>query len=203
MSVDVITGKVCKLPTVGWQPQHLIVEADEEACALSQWATQLSARVARVRDIVEEELSARDFVAVPAPNPYAVGDHVVLRRPGRSQKRLPPFEPGWFVADVIAPSTVVIARRDNGQRQKVVNVDLLKEDLSDLADVVTESCTPAPDEQDAHDASGMDLPWGPAGDDAPIAAYNLRDRGNIRLPRYLLALRLCLGGGSSFAHVTR
>ena len=130
-----------------------------------------------MRDIVEEELSAHDFVAVPAPNPYAVDDHVALRRPDRSQKRLPPFEPGWFVADVIAPSTVV-----NGQPQKVVNVALLKKDLSDLADVVSESCTPAPGDQDAHDTSGMDLPWGPAGDDDPIAAYNLRDRGNIRLP---------------------
>ena len=38
---------------VGWQPQHLIVGMAEEACTLSQWTTQLHARVARVRDIID------------------------------------------------------------------------------------------------------------------------------------------------------
>ena len=49
----------------GWQPQHIAVDNVEEACSLSQWSTELSARVARVHDLIDCELSARDFIDQP------------------------------------------------------------------------------------------------------------------------------------------
>ena len=40
---------------VGWQPPHLIIEGQQLPRNLSQWAEQLECRVAKVRDLIEEE----------------------------------------------------------------------------------------------------------------------------------------------------
>ena len=106
-----------------------------EACSVSQWSTELSTRAARVRDLIDCELSARDFINQPeAPCGYSVGDHVLLSRPGRYQKRHPSYEPGWVVTSIVVPSTVVVAKLDGSQQLKTVSVDVLKPDpLGDIA----------------------------------------------------------------------
>ena len=89
----------------------------------------MSARVARVRNLIDCELSARDFIDQPeAQCGYSVVDHVLQRRPGRHQKRHPPYEPGWGVTSVVAPSTVVVAKLGGSQQPKTDNVDVLKPD---------------------------------------------------------------------------
>ena len=113
----------------GWQPRHIAVGNVEEACSLSQWRTELSARAARVLDLIDCELLARDFIDQPeAQCGYKVGDYVLLCRPGRHQKRHPPYEPGWVVTSIIVPSTVVVAKLGGSQQPKTVNVDVLKPD---------------------------------------------------------------------------
>ena len=108
----------------------------------------MSTRVARVRDLINCELSACDFINQPeAPCVYSVGDHVLLRRPGRYQKRHPPYEPGWVVTSIVVPSTVVVVKLDDSQQLKTVSVDVLKPDpLDDIPaklsteDPMDESC---------------------------------------------------------------
>ncbi|XP_065182720.1 uncharacterized protein LOC135813558 [Sycon ciliatum] len=172
----------------GWQPRHIIIDDVKEACDMTQWASELSSRVARVRDIIETELSARDFIDSPnEPCAYSVGDPVLLLRPGRRQKRLSPYEPGWSVAAIVSPSTVVIARQDERQHPKTVNVDLLKPDSPDNPVMRTTAAESQADDGAAADANeepdllGMELM--PAQADAPDGnRYSLRDRNAIQPP---------------------
>ena len=46
---------------VGWQPNHLIVESEQSASNLSQWSELLQKNSAKIRDMVEEQLSTADF----------------------------------------------------------------------------------------------------------------------------------------------
>ena len=88
---------------------------------------------------------------------YSVGDSVLVHQPNRRQKRLPPYEYGRSVNEVLGPSTVVINRLhpDSGQHQeKVVNIELLKSDAGanvlpdpeDVEDVEAEGVADAKDE---------------------------------------------------------
>ena len=167
----------------GWQPRHIIVDDVKEACDMTQWASELSARIARVRDIVETELSSRDFVDLPdGPCAYAVGDRVLLRRPERRQKRMPPYEPGWLVTAIVSPSTVVIARQDECQRPKTVNIDLLKPDPSN--DALLDAPSVADDSLEealSEDPWNVELVWGQA-DTTTGHHYSFRDRGAIQPP---------------------
>ena len=62
--------------------------------------------------------------------PYRVGDPVLLRQPKRHWKLQPPYEVGWVVERIVAPSTVRIT---SGNRSKVVNIDLPRLDRSSQA----------------------------------------------------------------------
>ena len=167
----------------GWQPRHIIVDDVKEACDMTQWASELSARIARVRDIIETELSSRDFVDLPdGPCAYAVGDRVLLRRPERRQKRMPPYEPGWLVTAIVSPSTVVIARQDECQRPKTVNIDLLKPDPSN--DALLDAPSVADDSLEealSEDPWNVELVWGQA-DTTTGHHYSFRDRGASQPP---------------------
>ena len=170
---------------VGWQPQHLIVGMAEEACTLSQWTTQLHARVARVSDIIDSELSVHDFVgSIPVPCSYAVGDEVLLRRPEHHQERQPPFESGWIVTSIVAPSSVVIARLEDKDQQKIINVDLLKRNVPGSA-LASETPVPqhnVPDNEEQK-ALSLDMVWEPVGENThPHVGYQLRDNTAIRRP---------------------
>ena len=165
---------------VGWQPPHLVIEHEPTACSLSQWAENLSERSARIRDVLEEELSAKDFIEEPVDCFYSVGDHVMLQTPDRSQKCIPPYEPGWVVLKVISKSTVIVSKP--GRKNKTVNVALLKLD-------------PVPEEADSNarnlhrelnhpdpevDEFAMDIILA---DDQPAAGpYGLRDRSTLHPP---------------------
>ena len=116
---------------VGWQPSSQIVEEQPEGQqrTLSQWVDKLTERAAAVRDYLEEILSSSDAAESTGGddgNPYAVGDAVMLLRPKRHQKLLAPYEPGWMVRNLVSPTTVVIEDASFPERQKVVNVELLK-----------------------------------------------------------------------------
>jgi len=99
---------------LAWEPRNLIVESiqPEERFGLDTWVTTLHEKAARVRDLVTEELANAD-VEQPETAAYNEGDKVLLRRPARSQKCVPPFEAGWYVNRVISPTTLVIARSDD------------------------------------------------------------------------------------------
>ena len=113
---------------VGWKPD--IIVQKEDACEFSAWCSQLKEGSARISDLVESELSSGDFVNQPMECPYGIGDDVLLARPDRHQKCLTPFESGWTVKKVVAPSAAVIRSVEGGE--KVVNVSLIKRDPGDL-----------------------------------------------------------------------
>ena len=93
----------------GWKPHQLIADPDQ-TLPDSDWSRDHSARCARLRDLVEAELSDADRIQVESDPVYHVGDPVLLRRPDRHQKRLPTYEAGWLVTHVLSSSTVVIRR---------------------------------------------------------------------------------------------
>ena len=109
---------------VGWQPQHLIVQSDPSTKSRSQWSEQLEKSTARIRDLVEQELSSADSIDEVAMCAYGVGDGVLLQQPSRRQKRMLPYEAGWRVLKVVSGSTVVIGKC--GRQDKVVNVQSIK-----------------------------------------------------------------------------
>lgn len=179
---------------VGWEPGNLLVQRTIDEPSLSAWVDRQKKQAARIRDHVQEELSALDFIDVPSECPFQIGDHVLLRRPNRHQKRQPPFESGWQIQDVIAPSTVVIISRAGGK--KTVNVDILKidpqasnnaeENAEVVADVVPPRRHPGADPlvfdviPDVYeDEAAEDL-----ADVAP--AYNLRNRSGLQRPSRFL-----------------
>ena len=82
---------------VGWQPSHLIVESVEEYVMPSEWVDKLMTRSAVIRDIIEEEMSSTHTINEETEFAYAAGDLVMLRRAGRHQKRLAPYERGCIV----------------------------------------------------------------------------------------------------------
>ena len=119
------TGLSPSLAMFGWEPS-LLVGGSRDSASMSAWTEALLERTARIYDFVESQLSEDDFIEDQARNPYRVGDAVFLMRPERHQKLLSPYEPGWSVADVISPTSVVIESVSGRQRSKVVNVRLLK-----------------------------------------------------------------------------
>ena len=116
-----------------WEPRGLLVEEPRAMIGdtLGNWAEDVRARAARIRDLVAEEFDSGAPVLPRSTAPYEPGDAVQLRRPARRQKRLAPYEEGWVVETVVSPTTVVIRRASGGQ-EKIVNVDLLKIDVGSV-----------------------------------------------------------------------
>ena len=164
---------------VGWMPRQFLVEDVRDACALSEYVSLLNERSARIRDVIEEELSTRDFLDTAAPCPYLPGHNVMLLHSDRRQKRSSPFEKGWVVSKIISPSTVVIRSAVSPNREKVVNVALLNTtqamtEMRRHLQKTKEQFTPA-------GTVGLDLV--PAVTSTlPAHAYNLRRRSAIQQP---------------------
>ena len=176
------TGMSPMMAMVGWQPSHLVVAEDTGADNMSSWAEQMSKRSARIRDVVEEHLSAADFQEVPERCPYDVGNAVLLEVGVRRQKRLPPFESGWMVSHIISKSTVVISKP--GRLDKVINVSALKPDPVPAA---TESIPSAADGTDSDCADDDDndgyIPIELSDTVTPsMSGRGLRDRSSLQLP---------------------
>ena len=112
----------------GWEP-NVLIESRPEVFSSSVWVDRLERRAAEIRDYMEEQLSQMDWIEDCHVCPYLEGDSVLLRQPERRQKRQAPYETGWVVSRVVAPSTVRIV---NGQRSKLVNIDLIKMDPSQV-----------------------------------------------------------------------
>ena len=164
---------------VGWMPRQFLVEDVRDACALSEYVSLLNERSAPIRDVIEEELSTRDFLDTAAPCPYLPGHNVMLLRSDRRQKRSSPFEKGWVVSKIISPSTVVIRSAVSPNREKVVNVALLKHDPSNDGDETSS----AEDEGAVPPAGTVGLDLVPAVTPTlPAHAYNLRRRSAIQQP---------------------
>ena len=160
-------------------PRQFLVEDVRDACALSEYVSLLNERSARIRDVIEEELSTRDFLDTTAPCPYLPGHNVMLLRSDRRQKRSSPFEKGWVVSKIISPSTVVIRSAVSPNREKVVNVALLKHDPSNDGDETSS----AEDEGAVPPAGTVGLDLVPAVTPTlPAHAYNLRRRSAIQQP---------------------
>ena len=171
---------------MGWEPRNLLVEREEEVLSLSSWVESLAEKTARVRDLVNEELSRNDTESVIEGAEYSVGDAVLLRRPSRSRKCLAPYEPGWRIVRVVSPSTVVITRAaDPHSAEKIVNVEIIKRDVArDLA----QPTAPMDDSAAATDggylyqpASVLPGPEPNIGDGG--IRMSLRDRSAIRPPQ--------------------
>ena len=112
---------------IGWKPNQLVVQSSKPTVPLSAWVQELTMRTARIRDLVDAEMSTANFQE-SVPCSYSVGDRVLLLRPERRQKCVPPFESGWHVSEMVSPSTVRIRQ---ASQEKTVNVALIKPDLSD------------------------------------------------------------------------
>ena len=157
----------------GWQPRDLVVEAEVDEYSPSEWSDHLAKKSAKIRDLVEAELSSTDVedCNMEAECAYSVGQEVMLLKPSRRQKLQSPYEPGWTVIKVIAPSTVVIG---NHGREKVVNVDLIKRCRGTVDDV------PVPDDGLYPDASAeelidSDIGWSPTIALPPAAPVDTAD----------------------------
>ena len=165
---------------VGWQPQHLIVQSDPSTKSLSQWSEQLEKSTARIRDLVEQELSSADSIDEVAMCAYGVGDGVLLQQPSRRQKRMPPYEAGWRVLKVVSGSTVVIGKC--GRQDKVVNVQSIKLNPAPslpAADVAADTTELEVQPHDDQAEYAVEL--------EPLAApasppYGLRNRGALSVP---------------------
>ena len=154
------TGVTPMEAMVGWQPSRLIVESVEEYVTASKWVDKLATRSAVIRDIIEEEMSSADAIDEETECAYAVDDTVMLRRAGRHQKRLAPYECGWIVVSRISASTVSIRHSDT-EAEKTINVQLLK------PDVLAEEPYLEFDAQEV---------------DSSMGGHNLRQRDNLRRP---------------------
>ena len=113
---------------IGWKPNQLVVQSSKPNVPLSAWVQEFTMRTARIRDLVDAEMSTADFQKESVPCLYSVGDRVLLLRPERRQKCVPAFESGTHVSEVVSPSTVRIRR---ASQKKTVNVALIKPDMSD------------------------------------------------------------------------
>ena len=180
------TGLTPMEAMVGWQPPHLIVENQPAAMRLSQWAEHLSDRSAKIRDLLEEELSSADFIEQHSECPYSAGGTVLLLQPDRRQKRLAPYEIGWTVVTVVSKSTVVVSKP--GRSNKVVNTALLKPDPSVVVtDVARQQDFPEQLEppQKAEVDRGDDVGYLLEVDDGvepPAPRYGLRNRADLQQP---------------------
>ncbi|XP_065177095.1 uncharacterized protein LOC135806835 [Sycon ciliatum] len=161
---------------VGWQPPHLLIASEPLLYSASHWVDTLSARSARIRDLVDDALSRTDFIEPVQPCPYQVGDCVLLLRPDRHQKRQSAFEDGWVVQSVVSPSTVSISKP--GRRDKTVNVALLKS-VPVREPAVLNVPAPVVAELPEEEESLVSLDW-----PIPVVqhGYGLRDRASIRPP---------------------
>ena len=121
------------------------------------------------------ELSSHDFVEGSASNPYAVGDAVLLRHPARSQKRLPPFEAGWKVTEILGPGSVRVCRSVDGfDQQKSVNIQLIKPAAESVLSCESGSVPASPVQCD------LDV------EPLAVADRSLRNRRHIQRPsRYI------------------
>ena len=163
---------------VGWECPHFIIENEISACAMSVWASKLSEQSARIRDLLEEELSSGDFIEVSAACPYEVGDHVLLQIPSRHQKRLPPFEDGWVVKKVVSPSTIVVMKP--GRADKVANIAILKRNPAPPSEPAPPlDSNQVPDVQDDECCLQFEME-GDSGDNRWSDV--LRDRRNLQVP---------------------
>ena len=172
------------LAMVGWQPSSLLVENAPMAMCLSAWTEKLSGTAARIRDYLEVELSKTDFVEPNVEPSYCIGDHVLLRTPDRRQKRRRPYESGWYVADIVSPSTVLIEHESSGST-KVVNVDMIKLDPVTVnaelpaSEDVSESMPS--DSNDDSELFTLEISHDDAYQPSVIGGYSLRNRD--RLPQ--------------------
>ena len=155
-----------------------------ETLSASAWVDKLCHQSAKIRDFVEDALSALDRDIEAELCPYGIDTPVMLRRTDRRQKRMTPYEPGWYVADILSPSTVKIAMRNDGHvRTKIVNIDLLKLQPAEEVHVSSESSG----------SSDSDLPYdigylSPDEPEQPVqpatmpGGYSMRDRRALKKP---------------------
>ena len=176
---------------VGWKSRNLLIDdTRRRERSLSAWVDQMASQAAKVRDAVEAELSASDFIEQKGECPYDVGSQVMLRRSERSPKCQSPYELGWEVRAIISDSTVDIEkRRQDGQLStKRVNVALLKPaPVGDALDDDGDVSETRGREQDApvEIVLPVYLSEEEIGDDdeeTDVGGPVLRDRRNLRLP---------------------
>ena len=171
---------------MSWEPRDLIVEtiAPEERYGLDKWVSGLHEKAARMRDFVTEE-QAIDDTQPPTHFLYNIGDRVLLRRPSRHQKCQTPYEAGWYVKRLVSPTTVVIAATD-GNREKVINVELLKLDPSTIAPDEKSDEPAALPEDTAERLVRVHLDASDEDPAPPQASppYGLRNRSLLRRPEW-------------------
>ena len=183
-----VTGVSPALALMGWEPGCLIVESDSQLP--SRWVENLAEKSARIRDLINDAfMASNDFSKDQPIAAYAEGDAVLLRRPPRSQKCLPPFETGWQINRVVSPSTVVI-QKSTGGAEKAVNVDAIKLDIAANrapipVTVVNNDETEDDDERPGVQALPLVLPDADNNLGAPATEarrMSLRDRAVLRPP---------------------
>ena len=169
---------------IGWQPRAL-VSARINLSDPREWQDEHAARCARVRDLLDAEMSEKDHCESEHECPFAPDDSVLLQQPKRRQKCTPPYQCGWRIKKVLSGSTVVIWRRFKGVLQeKVINIDLLKRDVpaAPSSDPADERRHDREEESagEESDDSGPYVVFSPSSDTPDERV--LRDRSAIRPP---------------------
>ena len=142
---------------VGWTPRQRVVETQKHPYSLSAWVDELSERVARVHDLVEDALSQRDFIDSPERLLSLLRWTVcVVAATRQAQEVTDAYESGWFIEEVISPSTVAISNAVPGG-QKTVNVDVLKPDPAVGGFHAERRCDSAIDEAGAQSGANIDV----------------------------------------------
>ena len=59
-----------------WEPRDMLIESEKKEVTQAQSAEDLQRRIAEVRDYVQEQLAAVDFIGAESENPYQPGDSV-------------------------------------------------------------------------------------------------------------------------------
>ena len=170
----------------GWSPRGLVVDRPPSNYDIGSWVAQLDRKAAQVRDYLDAELAKCDFLQEPTAV-YQEGDPVLLRRPHRRQKRAPPYESGWVVSKHVGPATVLIRNQESGE-EKIVNIDLVKPNLSGPSGGTAGSPAPSPAPDNGEDDDDRYVIELAPPDPSPPAAdvgggHRLRARSNISRPR--------------------
>ena len=101
----------------------------------SNWFKGLHGRRAELDQYLEGELSMLDDSGRlnEVPNPFVIGERVLLRNDSRHNKMLPAWEHGWEVTSIVSPTDVVITHPDHCE--KLSNIGLIKRQHSKFNEV--------------------------------------------------------------------
>ena len=114
------------LAMFGWTAQPSGLRFPRDIGTRSNWFKGLHERRAELDQYLKGELSMLDDWGClnEFPNPFVIGERVLLRNDSRHSKMLPSWEDGWEVTSIVSPTDVLITHPDH--HEKLSNIGLIK-----------------------------------------------------------------------------